>query len=226
MKNEHLLWFVLGSIFLIVFNAAFFVVGGLDRNASVWISYGFLHFAYFMLLFIPRLIPVGENAAVYFVPPYSLSVIYFLAELFIGTIFILLSMESSKVPFLIQFFAAGVYAVMLIPLLIANKRTAEAEEERQYRISFVKESAAKIQGLLESINDKEVKKKVERVYDAIYSSPVKSYPDMADAENHILQSIRALEEAVAAENRDGIMTLAGSLETAINGRNQQLKIHQ
>ena len=46
MKKKIALWIILDLIFLIVFNTVFFVAGGADHPASVWISYGFIHFAY------------------------------------------------------------------------------------------------------------------------------------------------------------------------------------
>ena len=223
--RENLLWIVLNSIFLIVFNALFFVLGGAERNASVWISYGFIHFAYFMLLLTPKLIHTGRSAAVFGFSLYVISAVYFLVELFVGTVFILIAPEGYTAAFLVQLFIAGLYGIVLSAYLIADERTAGAEAKRQVSISFIKDASSKLKGLLESIGDKEAKKKVERVYDALYSSPVKSHPDLEQIETRILQSIRALEDAIASGNKDGIISLAGSLETTIDERNRQLRMY-
>jgi len=229
MKNENMLWILLKSIFLIVFNVAFFVLGGIDHKAPVWISYGFIHFAYFMLLFTPQLTRGQKSWTESGFPLYYLSSIYFFVQFSTGLFFIfifsLTGWESSVIPFLIQLGLASFYGVILVAHMIANERTADAAEKRQAQLSFIKDASAKIKSLLESINDEETKKTVERVYDAIYSSPVKSHSDMASAENCMLQSIRALEDAIYAENRDGIMDLALSLEAAIIDRNRQLKTY-
>ena len=223
MKIENLQWIILNSIFLIVFNALFFVLGGTDRNTSVWISYGFIHFAYFMLLLTPRLTRGEKSWSALGFPLYVISSVYFLVELFIGSAFILIAFENYTGTFLVQLCIAGLYGIILFANLIANERTADAVAKRQVQISYIKDASVKVKGLLERISDKETKRKVERVYDALYSSPVRSHPDLDSVEVRIERSIHELENAVSTGNRDNIVSLADSLEAAINDRNTQLK---
>lgn len=223
MKKENMLWIILDSIFIIIFNSLFFILGGIDHSASVWISYVFIHFGYFMLLLTPKLIRKGKSAAVFGFSLYSISSVYFLVEFFIGLIFILIAPESSNASFIIQLCIAGLFGIMLVSYMIANERTADAEEKRQYQIAYVKDASAKLKNLLESISDKEAKKKVERVYDTLYSSPVKSHPDLAQMENSILASIYKLEDTVFSGDKQSIMSLANSLLSLVNERNSLLK---
>jgi apolipoprotein N-acyltransferase len=224
MKKTTILWAILDLIFLIIFNAVFFVLGGFKQPASVWISYGFIHFAYLMLVFTPKLIRPGKSAAVFGFSLYVISSVHFLIELIVGTVFIVYASESYKALLLIQIIITALYGVFLISYLIANEHTADTEEKRQSQIEYVKIASVKLKGLVEKVGDKEAKKKVEKVYDAIYSSPVKSYPALAQIENHILQSIDELENAVSTENKGIIISLAGSLLESINERNRRLKI--
>jgi len=222
MTREAMLWLILNSIFLIVFNALFFVLGGTDRNASVWISYGFVHFAYFMLILTPKLTRGKKSWTELGFPLYFISAIYFLVAYVIGAIFILIAPEGFTIAFAVQLCIAGMYGTALVSNMIANERTAEAETIRKTQISYIKEASVKVKSLLDGISDKEAKKKVERVYDALYSSPVKSHPELEDVEYRIQSSIRALEEVVSSGNKDGIIDLASSLETAIGERNRRL----
>ena len=102
MKIVSVQWIILNSIFLVVFNALFFVLGGTDRNTSVWISYGFIHFAYFMLLLTPRLTRGEKSWTALGFPLYVISAVYFLVELFIGSAFILIAFENYTGSFLVQ----------------------------------------------------------------------------------------------------------------------------
>ncbi|HPR94348.1 MAG TPA: hypothetical protein PKW67_09850 [Syntrophomonadaceae bacterium] len=77
--------------------------------------------------------------------------------------------------------------------------------------------------MLESVSDKEAKKKVERVFDAVYSSPVKSHPNLAQMENCILQSINELEEAISGGSKENIISLSNSLLSAADERNMRLR---
>lgn len=225
MNKTSILWMILNSVFLILFNTVFFSVGGTDHKASVWISWGFIHFAYIMLLLTPKLTRGRKSWTALGFPLYLLSVAYFFVEFFVGVFFILISLNGYIATLLVQLFLAGLYGITLVANLIANEYTVGTEEKRKARIDYVKNASVELRGLLERIDDKEAKKKIERVYDAIYSSPVKSHPDLAQMENHILESIHALNGAVSTGDMDGIIAWTGSLETAINERNSRLKTY-
>jgi len=171
---------------------------------------------------MPKLIPAGKSVAVFKASIFAISLAYFLTQLVTGVTFILIAPEGYKIAFVVQLCIAGLYGVVLVLHMIANEWTAGAEKKRQVQISYIKDASLTVKGLLDSINDKEAKKKVERVYDALYSSPVKSHPDLEDMEYRIQSSIRALGDAVASGNKDNIMAAAGSLEAAINERNKRL----
>ncbi|MDR1061626.1 MAG: hypothetical protein LBL83_10575 [Clostridiales bacterium] len=155
---------------------------------------------------------------------HSVSSAYFLAELAIGAIFILISPDGYKAALLVQICAAGLYGLALIPNMLANEHTAGAEEKRSYQIDYVKKASAELKSLLDSVGDKGAKKKVEAVYDALYSSPVRSHPGLAQAEAQILMSISDLGGAVAEGNAERAAALADSLLIAVGERNRQLKM--
>jgi len=223
MKKKNVLWIVLDLIFLIIFNAIFFMAGGSEHPTSVWISYGFIHFAYLMLIFTPFMIRKSKSSFVFGYSLYSISAIYFFIEFVTGIIFILISPETFQSAFLVQLSIAGLYGIVLISNMIANEHTADTEEKSQSQIAFVKDASIKIKGLLELISDKETKKKVEQVYDTIYSSPVKTHPNLEQVEKRILQSINDIELAVTTENKDEIISISKSLLLSINERNNLLK---
>ncbi|MCL2054365.1 MAG: hypothetical protein FWG90_08055 [Oscillospiraceae bacterium] len=219
MKKTNILWAILNLVFLVIFNAIFFIIGGTEHNTSVWISYAFIHFAYFMLLLTPRLIRRGKSTAVFGFSLFAISTTYFLLQFVTGIIFILIAPDSYCSALLVQLCIAGLNGIIVVANMIANERTAEAEEKRQHQIAYVKEASVKIKGLLDKIDGKEERKIVTRVYDAIYSSPVKSHPNLIEIENRIIRSINELEHAVATGNKDDIISLANSLLPTINERN-------
>ena len=223
MKKQVVLWLILDLIFLIVFNVFFFVLGGTDHIASVWISYGFIHLSYLMLLLTPLLIRKGKSASIFGFSLYTIAYIYFLIELVTGIVFILLAYESTKAALLIQLVIAGLYGIIFVANMIANERTADADERHQDEILYVKNASMKLKGILDTIRDKDAKKNVERVYDAVYSSPVKSNPSLAQMENCILQSIDELENIAVKEDKEAIITSSIQLLKAVNERNMRLK---
>ena len=223
MKKENILWTILNSIFLIVFNVFFFTLSGTNNLASVWISFGFIHFGYIMLLLTPRMIRSVKSSAVFGFSIYYISSIYFLLEFVTGITFIIIAHEKITISLLVQISIAMLYSIVLLSLLIANERTADTEEKRKSQINFIKVSSEKTKRLLEISKDKESKKSIEKVYDAIYSSPIKTYPELAEVEEVILASINELERYVISEDKEGIITLSNSLLSKINERNRMIK---
>ena len=223
MKKINVLWIILDLIFLIIFNTIFFMAGGTEHSASVWLSYGFIHFAYLLLILTPYMVRKSKSSAVFGFTLFSITPVYFLIQLVVGIIFIFVFPEKTTTAFLIQLCIAGLYGIILISNLLANEHTANSEEKRQNQIAYVKEASIKLKGLIDQINDKEAKKKIEAVYDTVYSSPVKSHPNLADIENRIIHSINALQNEVYAGNKENIITLANSLFNDINERNMHLR---
>ena len=216
MKKTHILWVMMDLVFLIVFNVMFFVIGGTNHRASVWISYGAIHFAYL-------LVSKGQSKEVFGFSLYSLSSSYFVIELITGIIFILVSPESYIAALLVQLCIAGVYAVLLMSNMIANERTADAEEKRQYEIDYVKKAAAELASIMSGISDGDTRTKVEKVHDAISSSPVKSHPSVLSLETQLLTGIADLRAVIRANKRESIIAQSDTLLTMINERNRQLK---
>ena len=215
IKKQNVLWIILDLIFLIIFNAMFFILGGTEHRVSVWISYGFVHFAYMMLLLTPAVTRKGKSAAVFGFSIYSISSFYFLLELGVGVVFILVAPESYKAALLVQLCIAGIYGIALIANMIANEHTADAEEKRQYQIDYVKQASADLKSILENVSDKEINKSIEKVYDAIYSSPVKSHPNLAQTESQILVSINELKCVISDGDKDAIVALGQIMSSYI-----------
>jgi len=223
MKKTDVLWLIMETIFLVIFNVVFFLLAGFEHSASVWISYVFIHLAYAMLVITPILVRKSKGSWLFGATIYSISFVYFAIAFIVGIVFIFIDAESINVPLVTQLIIAGLYGIILIANLIANEKTADAEEKRQYEIVYVKNAAVKLKNILDNIDDKATKKQVEKVYDAVNSSPVKSHSSLAQLENDILQSINELEDAVDTENNEKVVSLATSLLKAVNDRNMQLK---
>lgn len=221
--KKNILWILLDLVFLIVFNTVFFVAGGTDHNVSVWISYGFIHLSYLLLIITPFLIRKSSSAAVFGFSLYSISSTYFLLEFIVGVIFCLINMESYKPALIAQVIIAGFYAIMLISHLIANESTADSIERHEIELKYVKDCSARILPLVDMVSDKKTRKKVEAVYDMIHGSPVKSNNSVRQIELDVIDQIDLLEEAVDREDSDRITAVCKKITRLADERNRQLK---
>lgn len=223
MNKKQTLWIILDLVFLIAFNVVFFVAGGTEHPASVWISYVFIHFAYIMLLVTPFLVRKSTNTAVLSFPLYSISSAYFIAAFVVGLIFVFAHPESYKLALIVQVIIAGIYAVMLLSHMIANESTADSIERHEMELRYVRDASSKLKEIMDSISDKALRKKVEKLYYLLHSSPAKSNNSVRDYELTVLDLIDALDRNINRNDIAAAETTISKIERNASERNRRLK---
>ena len=224
MKKTKFFWYLLDSIFIIVFNLYFFLLKGTDHLTSVWISYSSIHFAFFMLLATPYFVRKGGASAEYGRPLFVITTIYFFIAFIVGVFFIIISPESNTAALLFQITIAAIFAILLLANLIANEHTADNIQKHATELSYVKESSSRIEALLKQISDNTVRKKVEKAYDLIHSSQIKSSSNVKLIEQDIISEIDNLEKALQKNTFENIQMIVDKICNLANERNRQLKL--
>lgn len=224
MNKKTILWIILDLIFLAVFNTVFFVMTGLQHPASVWVSYGFIHFAYLMVIVTPFLIRKSSSAAVFGFSLYSISSTYFLIEFVTGLVFVILKSDSYKVALVVQIIIAGIYGVLLISHLIANESTANSVEKHEDEVAYIKTAASRVKALVGKSKDKKANKEIEKAYDLLHSSPTKSISTVRYLESAVMNQISDLEDAVQSGETDLIIATAGEIISTMEERNRKLRL--
>lgn len=226
MKKIRVLWILLGLVFLIVFNLLFFTMAGAKGHpASVWISYGFIHGAYALLLLTPYLITRGESVEVYAFSLYSVASTYFMVELVAGVIFILVHPEGWKGALIVQVLLLAAYAFALLPNMLANEKTAANEARMQGDLKFVRTATAQLEGIMNMAGDKEIRKLVEKAYDAARSCQVKSSPGVAALENGMINQVGAIQRAVFGGDKQEVEKEVELFARMTAERERQLRLN-
>lgn len=226
MKKKTVLYILLDLIFLVVFNAVFFLVGGTEHTASVWIAYGFIHFSYIMVLATPLLVRKSSSAAVFGYALDTINSTYFFVEFIVGLVFIFLKSESYKASLIINIILTSIYAAVLISNMIANENTTDSVERRENEVAYIKNAASRVKMLMGKVSDKKADKEIEKAYDLLHSSPSRSTASVKVLEEHIRNTVSELENAVSANNTAAIIAVAGNLVSLIEERNRRLRISQ
>lgn len=224
MKKTKIFWHLLDLIFLIVFNLYFFLLKGIEQPTSVWISYGSVHFSYFMFLLIPAFVRKGSNSADYGRPLIFLTTGYFILSLIVGVVFIALSSENTSVVLLAQVTVAALFAVLLFANLIANEHTADLILIHEAELKYVKESSSRLDALLKQISDASIRKKVTTAYDLIHCSQFKSHSNVKSLELSVRGEIDNLEEALMQNNFETIHLIVEKMCKLASERNRQLRL--
>mgnify|MGYP006956030846 CR=1 FL=1 len=214
---------ILDLVFLLVFNAVFFILGGTEHSVSVWLSYGFIHFAYLMVLITPILTRKSGGTTVVGFSICAISSIYFLVEFIIGLVFVFRTNASVEITLVVQIIITGLYAVVLLSSLLVNERTVNATETQENEVAYIKAAASRIQLLMLKAPNRDARKSVERVYDVIHTSPTRSSPLVYPIEMQIENLITKLEEAVKANKSADVITLSSEIISLIEERNSNTK---
>lgn len=223
MNKKSTLMVLIDLVFLVVFNAVFFIAGGFQHPASVWIAYGFIHFAYLMTIATPLFVGKKGNPVVMGMPVESVSSGYFFLELIVGVLFIFAAAESYALSLVIQIILAGVYLAALLTVLAANEQTAKSVAKHEAEVAYIKNVATELKALQDKASDKKANKALERAYDEVHASPVKSAPAAAQLEQRIYQTVTALKEAVKQDNAEQIIAIAGEITELTEERNRALR---
>lgn len=222
--KKMILNILLDLIFIVIFNTVFFMAGGIDHPASVWLSYAFIHFAYLMVILTPVLVRNSSSASVFGFALGSISSTYFFIELVTGIIFIIAKPETMKIPFIVQIIIFGIYAVMLLSHMIANENTADSIERHEVELRFVKESSSKLKFLMDNTDDASLKKSIEKAYDVVHASQVKSNIAVRSIELEAIKLIETLTSQVRSGAAEQAQSTVSQLVFTVNERNTQLKL--
>lgn len=222
-KKSVVLGILMDLVLLLVFNVVFFAVGGTEHTASIWLSYGFMHFAYIMVILTPLLTRKSVALPVLGMTIAGISSVYFIIELITGVVFILLKQESIKAALVVQIIIAGIYLVILFMNMIANEATAENLARQRDEAAFIKNASSRVKALMDRSSDKKVNKTVEKTFDLIHSSPTKSNVVVQGLEMQVVNKISDLEGAVSAGDDTQIVSIAGEIISLMEERNRKVK---
>lgn len=224
MKKSKILGNLIHLIVLALFNALYFGLGGVQHPASAWIAYGFIHFSYIMIIATPYISQKGKDCATYAASMYTITSTYFIIELILGAIIIIVAPEGYKFSLFSQIIVAAMYLIMLFGNMMADEHTAAAVEKHEAELIYVKESCSKLKAILNDISDKTLYRKVEKAFDLIQASPVKSSPSAHNIESQVLREIDNL--GMAARNGDAvaISESADKIVWLANERNRLLRL--
>ena len=114
--------------------------------------------------------------------------------------------------------------IILFGNMIADEHTAKSVEKHESELIYVKESCSMLKAIMSDISDKQLYRKVEKAYDLIQSSPVKSATNVLSIESQIISEINDLSLLVRNNNAAAISTSTDKIVRLANERNRLLRL--
>ena len=225
MKNKMTLFrWISYAVFPILFNVMFFLIGGTDHVASVWMSYAWIHVAYIMVIATPLFCPKTKSNYIFQFTAGQISAIYFGVEFLLGLLFIFIGAESITAPLIIQLIPLCAYALIFVANLMFNEDTARQEQRQKAEVAFIKIAASKAKYLMDITTDNELRRQCEDLYDLIHSSPSRSISAVKELESTIMLSLGELAVLSDANEVEEALKLSRRVRFAIEERNRILSI--
>ena len=223
MNKKNIFTLILNSVFIVAFNAFFFLTKAYNIGASIWICYGFLHFSYLMILLTPVLETKGKNSYTSKLTTYAISLFYFFLELIFTLILYFKNYNKPVLISCINIVITAIYLITLMTNLLVNNRISEKQMVHDNQNDFIKRISAKAR-FIESIStDNSLKSKVNDLYSSIHSSPIQTKPETVEFEETIEQLLDELEGCVDKDNQAALDKIT-EINRVLTKRNLMLKV--
>ncbi|MBD5414559.1 MAG: hypothetical protein HDR52_09150 [Treponema sp.] len=232
MTKRNILTVILDSIFIIVFNALFFLYDCAHSVSTIWICYGFLHFAYLMILIIPLIESKGKTASHSHLTTYLISFLYFIAT-FAFAMFVFFNRNSiGKIKLnvmsivSVEIITTMLYIVILVINILMNDTIAKKQAKHDAEKSFIKAISAKTK-YIESLTAGQIlKSRLEDLYVTAYTSPIHTSNEVAVYEEKIMNLLAELEKNIEQNKTEKSSDLITEINRLLNKRNLIVKARQ
>ena len=229
MKKRTILTIILDSVFVVAFNALFFLHGGAHSAASAWVCYGFLHFAYLMVLVTPLIESGGKTASLSRLTTYSISLSYFAIN-FVFALFIFFYGNSDGAiiditPVVsIEIIVTTLYVIILATNLLTNDTIAKKQAVHDACNAFIKTISAKAKYIETLAVEQTLKNRLNDLYTTAHASPIRSSSEVTVYEEKIITLLDELEKNVEQANSEKSAELIGEIGRLLNKRNVMIKV--
>lgn len=206
---------IIKFILLAMFNISFYSITKASCTLSMWISYGFIHFAFLMFFLEPLFVQNSKNSKHVAIESITLlTIIYFFCSLSVG-IFFLINPLLVVYQYSIEVFVTGIYLIILIITVVINNKIAKNESEFLADKQFLTTVFVKAEFIKSKVTDKKL---LMDLQEQTKYSPVKSSEIVRNYENEL---IKILDDTTLNIDVLQEIELNNKIETCKNLLNQR-----
>ena len=218
MKNNKVLYGIIGVGGLVVINLIVFLCVNVYTTAR-WINIAGLNLS--VIVFWVAGIMTGSREEKYTeYARFPIVACYSIPTFLMSIIFIAIGLENVTVSIITQVVLFGLFAVVMCLNTMANNSARNTTNEDKIYFNKLINMSNKIETIMNTVNDKDMYKKIEKAYDSVKNANVTNKEDVTDIDNDIMQSIGALEVAVQSNNIAMVEEQVSKINNLIARRNQ------
>ncbi len=228
INNKMLVSFLPVIIFL-VYTVITFIIWGDDKETGFWLGWTFSLIATIIMMVLPyfatkngkgkEVKSILDKFSIYYV-----TTIYFGAQLLLGLFCMILNEGPVSLLAILEIVLHAVYLFFVINAFMATNIVSDLEEEQKVKVYFVKSIASDLSLVAKKVQDKELKKKVEKIAEIAKFSDPMSNPSLAGLEATISTKVEELKDAVDEGKTEGISEIVDKIEEKFLERNEKCKL--
>lgn len=218
MKNNKVLYGIIGIVALAIVNVVVFL-SLKEYTTARWINIAGLNLS--IIVFWGAEIITGDKSEKFLgYARFPIVAVYSVLTFIISALFILINVKSVTLSVIVQVILLGLFAIVMCTNTMANNASKNITNIDKANYNKVTDMAKRIELIMQSVDDREVYKKIEKAYDSVKNANVTLQEDSTQIDNDIMQAIGVLEVVVQSKNYDMAEEQVSKINNLIARRNQ------
>ena len=218
MKNNKVLYGIIGIVALAIVNVVVFL-SLKEYTTARWINIAGLNLS--IIVFWGAGIITGDKSEKFLgYARFPIVAVYSVLTFIISALYILINVKSVTLSVIVQVILLGLFAIVMCTNTMANNASKNITNIDKANYNKVTDMAKRIELIMQSVDDREVYKKIEKAYDSVKNANVTLQEDSTQIDNDIMQAIGVLEVAVQSKNYDMAEEQVSKINNLIARRNQ------
>ena len=218
MKNNKVLYGIIGIVALAIVNVVVFL-SLKEYTTARWINIAGLNLS--IIVFWGAGIITGDKSEKFLgYARFPIVAVYSVLTFIISALFILINVKSVTLSVIVQVILLGSFAIVMCTNTMANNASKNITNIDKANYNKVTDMAKRIELIMQSVDDREVYKRIEKAYDSVKNANVTLQEDSTQIDNDIMQAIGVLEVAVQSKNYDMAEEQVSKINNLIARRNQ------
>lgn len=218
MKNNKVLYGIIGIVALAIVNVVVFL-SLKEYTTARWINIAGLNLS--IIVFWGAGIITGDKSEKFLgYARFPIVAVYSVLTFIISALFILINVKSVTLSVIVQVILLGLFAIVMCTNTMANNASKNITNIDKANYNKVTDMAKRIELIMQSVDDREVYKKIEKAYDSVKNANITLQEDSTQIDNDIMQAIGVLEVAVQSKNYDMAEEQVSKINNLIARRNQ------
>lgn len=191
MKNNKILYGIIGIVALAMINLIIYI-SIKEYTTARWINIAGLNLS--VIIFWGSGI-VTSNRDEKFIEYFRLPIVlaYSSITFLLSIIFIIIGIKSIQVSLTMQIILLCIFIIAITINKMANNVSIEISRENKSSYNKIAEMTKKIEQIMNNIDDRNVYKKVEKMYDSVKNAKLTLSADSTQIDNDIIREIGKLE---------------------------------